>query len=241
MRESASPLIVGTDRNGRRGLLALAILIGAAAFFDREMSCSAELSIGAAETVLNQVTGQLASRALVLVAQGDSVYRDEDVRTNADSTAKLVLRDNTAVSIGPSSSVKLDRFVYAGEGRRGAITLNMIKGAFVFSTGNANKQSYEVTTPTAAIGVRGTIFKIVATASKTVVDLEEGAVVVCTRALVKRQCVVLDHPGGQASVTATQIAVDTPASPGAPGGGRGYGGGAGGGGGGGGGGGSGGG
>ena len=179
--ESLSAWVVGTDRNGRRGFLAPAILIAAAAFFDGATSCSAEPSIGAAETVINLVKGRLASRAEVLVSQGDGVYRDEDVRTNEDSSAKLVLRDNTALSIGPSSSVKLDRFVYAGEGQGGAIAVNVIKGALVFATGNANKKSYQITTPTAAIGVRGTIFKVVATASKTIVELEEGAVVVCMR------------------------------------------------------------
>ena len=231
--ESLSAWVVGTDRNGRRGFLAPAILIAAAAFFDGATSCSAEPSIGAAETVINLVKGRLASRAEVLVSQGDGVYRDEDVRTNEDSSAKLVLRDNTALSIGPSSSVKLDRFVYAGEGQGGAIAVNVIKGALVFATGNANKKSYQITTPTAAIGVRGTIFKVVATASKTIVELEEGAVVVCMRRATRR-CVVLDHPGGQASVTAAQIGVAANGSGGggaAPGNGTGGGGGLGGGGG----------
>ena len=208
--DRSSALVVGT---GCRGHVA-ATLIAAAAFFHAGISCSAELSIGGAETVFNHVKGKLASRAEFLIAQGDSVYRDEDVRTNEVSSAKLVLRDNTALSIGPLSSVKLDRFVYAGEGRGGAIAVNVIKGALVFATGNANKNSYQITTPTAAIGVRGTIFKVRATASRTIVDLEEGAVVVCMRAS-SRRCVVLDHPGAQVSVTVAQIAVsDSPGSPG---------------------------
>ena len=79
------------------------------------------------------------------------------------------------LTVGPSSLVKLDRFVYAGEGLSGAIAVNVLKGALVFATGNAAKHSYLITTPTAAIGVRGTIFRIEATASKTRVVLEEGA------------------------------------------------------------------
>ena len=115
--------------------------------------------------------------------------------------------------------VKLDRFVYAGEGLSGAIAVNVLKGALVFATGNAAKHSYQITTPTAALGVRGTIFRIEATASKTRVVLVEGALNVCMRSLVNRRCVDLDHPGQEAVVSVTQIAVTVnPASPAAPGG-----------------------
>ncbi len=61
----------------------------------------------------------------------------EGVRTQADSSAKLVLRDKTVLTVGPSSFVKLDRFVYAGEGLSGANAVNVLKGALVFATGNA--------------------------------------------------------------------------------------------------------
>jgi hypothetical protein len=184
-----------------------------ASFFGGGTSASAQQSIGGAETVVNQVRGDLTAGRVVAVLRGDDVYRDEGVRTGADSTAKLVLRDKTVLSVGPSSSVKLDRFVYAGEGQEGAIAVNLMKGALVFATGNAAKHSYLITTPTAALGVRGTIFRIDATAFKTLVTLEEGAMDVCLRSH-KRRCVYLDHPGQQATVTTTQVAVtENPHSP----------------------------
>ena len=93
----------------------------AASFFDGGTSASAQQSIGGAETVVNQVRGNLTAGRVVAVLRGDDVYRDEGVRTEADSTAKLVLRDKTVLSVGPSSSVKLDRFVYAGEGQEGRL------------------------------------------------------------------------------------------------------------------------
>ena len=198
-------------RIGGGGLIAPAMVV-AAAFFGWGTSASAE-SIGGAEIVVNEVKGNLAEGRVVAVLRGDDVYRDEGVRTQADSSAKLVLRDNTVLTVGPSSLVKLDRFVYAGEGLSGAIGVNVLKGALRFTTGNAAKHSYLITTPTAAIGVRGTIFRIEATASKTRVVLEEGAIDVCMRNF-KQRCVTLDHPGQQATVTTTQVAMTTdPASP----------------------------
>ena len=202
----------GTDWGGRCALAAPAMVI-AASFFGGGTPASAQQSIGGAETVVNQVRGNLTAGRVVAVLRGDDVYRDEGVRTGADSTAKLVLRDKTVLSVGPSSSVKLDRFVYAGEGQEGAIAVNLMKGALVFATGNAAKHSYLITTPTAALGVRGTIFRIDATASKTLVTLQEGAMDVCMRSH-KQRCVYLDHPGQQATVTTTQVAVtEDPHSP----------------------------
>ena len=74
--------------------------------------------------------------------------------------------------------------------------MNLIEGALRFSTGNAAKNSYLITTPTAALGVRGTIFTIEATRAKTLVTLNEGAMDVCMRAF-RQRCVVLDHPDQQ--------------------------------------------
>jgi hypothetical protein len=182
-------------------------LVAAAAFFGGATPSRAEQSIGGAEIVINEVRGNLTSGSAVLVIRGDSVFRDEVVRTNTESKARLVLLDNTNVTVGSSSTVKLDRFVYAGPERPGAITLNLAKGAFRFVTGDAKKQAYSIITPTASIGVRGTILKIASSASKTIVDLLEGAAVVCNRPPAKRRCVELTWPNQEAVVTVTQVAV----------------------------------
>jgi len=205
----------GVDRTKGSGLIAPAMLF-AASLFAGETSASADQDIGGAEIVVNQVKGNLPSKGVVNVLQGDAVYRDEGVRTDPDSTTKLVLRDKTVLTVGPSSFVKLDRFVYPGEGLSGAIAVNVVKGALTFATGNAAKHSYAITTPTAALGVRGTIFRIEASAAKTRVVLLEGALNVCMRS--GASCVDLVRPGQEAVVTVTQIAVTDPASTAAPGG-----------------------
>ena len=55
---------------------------------------------------------------MAALAPGDSVYRNEVVRTGADSTAKLVFLDSTNLGVGPISRVTLDKFVYVGEFER---------------------------------------------------------------------------------------------------------------------------
>jgi FecR protein len=179
------------------------ILLAVAALLNGVTPSLADEGIGAANVVINSVKGNLPTGA-VKVIQGDGVFRDEGLRTDGDSSAKLVLLDNTNVSLGPSSSIKLDRFVYAGPAQSGAIAINLTKGIFRFVTGNAEKRDYAITTPTAGIGVRGTILKIVATKARTIVVLEEGAATVCTRR-GKLQCLDLTDPGDRVVATATRV------------------------------------
>ena len=125
------------------------LLIGAT-----EASWSQE-RVGSTVIVINTVEGTLESGSAVPVAVGDFVYRDEGVRTRVDSKAGLLMEDKTNVTIGPSSTLKLDRFVYAGPKKQGTIVLNLAQGTCRLVIGDANKRSYTIVTPTAAIGIRG--------------------------------------------------------------------------------------
>jgi hypothetical protein len=187
-----------------------------------------EEKIGGAQIVINNVQGNLATGNQVPVVQGDSVFLNEGVRSGADSKAQLLLNDNSNVTVGPGSTIKLDEFVYSGPKQPGTIALNMTKGTLRFITGDANKRSYTIWTPTAAIGVRGTILRIEVTPTRTRVINEEGTAIVCHRPkneyvsvddLRKRRCSKeqrakglcgceeLLAPNQEATVSPTEIAV----------------------------------
>ena len=184
--------------------------------------------IGGAEIVINNVQGALPTGSQVPVAQGDSVFLNEAVQSGPDSKARLLLEDNTNVSIGPGSTLKLDNFVYSGPKQPGTIALNIGKGTLRFVTGDASKRAYTIWTPTAAIGVRGTILRIEVSPTETRVINEEGIAIVCHRQrneyasvedLRKRRCSKeqkkkglcgceeLLLPNQQATVSQSQIAV----------------------------------
>ncbi len=182
-----------------------AVLIFGLAVVGVAAPAQAEESIGGAKSVVNLVTGDLATGDKVNVFQGDDVFKDEGVRTDADSSARLVLRDNTNLLLGPSSAIKLDRFVYAGPSQPGAIAINLVKGALRFATGDADKKAYLISTPTAALGVRGTVLKIVSNASKTYVLLDEGGAIACTRIAAHQHCLQLTEANQVVVVTATQV------------------------------------
>jgi hypothetical protein len=134
----------------RLSQMAVVLLIGSTG-----ASWSQGGGIGNTVIVVNTVEGTLVSGSTMPVAQGDAVYRDEGVRTRVDSKAAIVMEDKTNVNVGPSSTLKLDRFVYAGPNRSGTIVLNLGKGTLRLVSGDATKRSYTILTPNAVIGIRG--------------------------------------------------------------------------------------
>ena len=156
------------------------ILIVGCALAAGVVGAEAQEHIGSTALARNDVTRESAGASAPLVT-GDSVFRNETVRTGADSNARLVFLDSTNLGVGPTSSVKLDQFVYVGQSNGQKMTVNLAKGVFRFTTGVLDKKAYEITTPTAAIGVRGTVLDIAVQGPDTRVTLVEGQALVCPR------------------------------------------------------------
>jgi hypothetical protein len=96
----------------------------------------------------------------VLTAQaGQAIFEADSLRTGADGRLGLTLKDDTRVSLGPGSEVRVDRFVYApAEGRFGLV-LDVVRGVIAYVSGRIAKlspDSIRLETPAAVMGVRGT-------------------------------------------------------------------------------------
>ncbi len=159
-------------------------------------SASAQ-AIGDARFVRKDVRGIMAGR-LVPVNAGDTVYRDQIIRTAADSSSVLVFLDKSSMAIGPQSEVRLDEFVFKSSS--GPRTVDTVKGFFRFISGTgADAHDYSVRTPHATIAVRGTTFDVRVTEAGTTVVLHDGAVDVCSagecRSLVPGQSVETRNKG----------------------------------------------
>ncbi|MGY4291714.1 hypothetical protein ACVWXO_010980 [Bradyrhizobium sp. LM2.7] len=114
----------------------------------------AQTRVGEAVVIQNEVVRVAATATPISV--GDSMLRDEIVRTGADSAARFVMADSTNLSLGPSATLKLDRTVFNDEHSYRDVAIRMTTGAFRFVTGHSEKTAYKITTPLATIGVRGT-------------------------------------------------------------------------------------
>src|SRR5580692_4910276 len=160
-------------------------------------SAHAQTRVGEAAVVKNEVIRVNAAGG-AQINVGDSLLRDEVVRTGLDSATRLVMADSTNLSLGPSSTITLDRTVFDDEHTYRDIAVRLTNGAFRFVTGHSEKAAYKITTSVATIGVRGTILDILAQRGKTTVVLQEGASSVCTLSF---QCVELTQPGETAVIT----------------------------------------
>ena len=114
-------------------------------------AASAQEAIGKATSVRPQAEGSHGSRTL---SGGASVYSQETVRTGDSGQADLQFRDNSSLSVGSKSSVRLDKFVYDPNKSAGAVTIQATRGTFRFVTGSQGG-SYQIKSPYGTLGIRG--------------------------------------------------------------------------------------
>lgn len=92
---------------------------------------------------------------------GDRVFEGDRVAVRGNGSVGISLRDETLISIGPNSAMKIDSFAYNPVTRNGRVETSMLKGTLRYVTGligRLNPEAIKVTTPTATVGIRGTEF-----------------------------------------------------------------------------------
>ncbi len=97
--------------------------------------------------------------ALVPAQAGQVVYEADSLRTGSDGRLGITLRDDTRLSLGPDSEVRLDRFVYAPAQSQLGLVLRVVRGVAAYVSGKIAKlapDSIRLETPAAIVGVRGT-------------------------------------------------------------------------------------
>ena len=85
------------------------------------------------------------------------------VRTGADGSVGITMRDNSLLSAGPNSIVSLDRFEFDPATSDGRFDARLQRGTLAVSSGRIAKKSPQamtVRTPAAVLGVRGTEFVV---------------------------------------------------------------------------------
>ena len=89
---------------------------------------------------------------------GIDVFGNERVVTGAADRAHLVFLDGSGLTVGASSDLVIDRFVFDQNRNAGDLAVSVTKGAFRFVGGAISKKSdVIIRTPSAHIGVRGGI------------------------------------------------------------------------------------
>jgi hypothetical protein len=100
----------------------------------------------------SEANGETGQRVLKPEAP---VYAGDRIITGPIGEAQVRFRDNTRLVVGPNSTMVIDAFVFDDSDTARQISIEAVKGAFRFITGNSPKDAYTIKTPTSTIGVRG--------------------------------------------------------------------------------------
>jgi hypothetical protein len=114
---------------------------------------------------------KVASGAAFIVRQGaeipaqvgEVVFEADGLRTGTDGSLGVTLSDDTRISLGPSTELRLERFVYAPAENALGVVLKFMRGVAAYVSGRIAKlapDSIRLETPAAIVGVRGTTLAI---------------------------------------------------------------------------------
>jgi hypothetical protein len=115
---------------------------------------------------VKKVTGDVVLRrgtARLSVHDGLHLMPHDMLETPAGGSVGFILRDGTRVSMGASSTVEIDSYLFEpGQGKLGML-LRLVRGVMVYISGKMaelSPDSVKVETPVGVVGLRGTEFGI---------------------------------------------------------------------------------
>ena len=115
--------------------------------------------IGQVKDLTGQAFAVRADGTRVALQAGDPVFQGDVVETGADGAINLLFVDETTFALGDDARLALDEMVYNPASKQGSSAFSILKGVFVFTSGQiaqTDNSQMTVTTPVATIGIRGT-------------------------------------------------------------------------------------
>jgi FecR protein len=115
-------------------------------------------TVGTVDKVQAQVNATQVGQTRALAINSDVYFRDTCHSTEG-ARLQATLKDGTQLTLGENATLVVDEFIYDPFMSRGALSLRVIKGAFLFVGGRIEGVAgakVQIRTPFAAIGVRGT-------------------------------------------------------------------------------------
>jgi hypothetical protein len=101
------------------------------------------------QAVIDAKTGK------TVLMPANPIYAGDRITTDTIGLAQIRFRDDTKLVIGPNSAMTIDAFVFNADDTARKVSVNIVRGAFRFISGNSPKDAYTITTPTSTIGIRG--------------------------------------------------------------------------------------
>jgi hypothetical protein len=154
----------------------------------------AQEQIGVAAAVNRNTTDLTLEQETKLVEAGYQIIQNHTIETDEIGKAQMLLLDGTAFSVGPNSSVVLDRFIYNPETAEGSLEVTA-RGLLRIVGGKVTKkQPALIRTNSATVGIRGGIGIVQTEGSQVNATFLYGEEMTVTP-----NCVDLDSFGDQCS------------------------------------------
>jgi hypothetical protein len=138
----------------RLGVIACACMFAATATASAQQpSPAGRIKVVAGEALIVRHGSTIPARS------GVAVYASDSLRTGDDGRVGITLADDTQVSIGPRSEVRLDSFAYEPAQGQLELVLKFVRGTAAYVSGRIAKlapDAVRLETPAAIVGVRGT-------------------------------------------------------------------------------------
>jgi len=154
----------------------------------------AQEQIGVASAVNKNTTDLTLEQERKLIDAGYEIIQNHTIETDGIGRAQMLLLDGTAFSVGPNSSVVLDKFIYNPETAEGSLEVTA-RGLLRIVGGKVTKkQPALIRTNSATVGIRGGIGIVQTNGPQTNATFLYG-----TEMTVTPNCVDLDSFGDQCS------------------------------------------
>ncbi len=101
-------------------------------------------------------------------------YEGEEIVTESDSNVEIKFSDDTVLGQGEDSAVRLDDYVYTEDDNQ--LDFHMVKGVMRVVSGEivkANPEGFNLSTPLATIGIRGTQVMVQVDNGREIIGVDE--------------------------------------------------------------------
>jgi hypothetical protein len=126
------------------------------------LALPAAADIGQIKTRKGQVSVERKGQ-LLPAEVGMPLESSDTLKTGADGSVGITMRDNSLLSAGPNSILSLEHFEFDATTSQGRFDAQLQRGTLAVVSGRIAKQSPQamtVRTPSAQLGVRGTDFVV---------------------------------------------------------------------------------